>query len=574
MARLGTLRVGDVLDYERDIKGKGLIRLRAGVGAGKNYWARHLLEKHSDLQILLITSRKNTAEAEAFRLGTDCKIHTSRLIDTQDKDWFEDFPGNLMVCTNAYIEYFLKNLYRRDNPQTHLWNKFDLIFVDEVHSLTADASFADSPFAVERFIYYTLRYNARCDIVAMSGTPDSTDWLFTEGHWGTDYVNIDLYDQCIHLVPNVVYLFTRAVIAEKIRILWSQGKRLVYFANSVAGMADLIKELMLLGIPEEDIGIAFTQSDNADKLPPALVSSRHEIRNRLVSESKLLPSVKIFITTSQNKEGINIEDDDIKYMFSESHNQSDLEQMAGRVRGNPDNGTGLRSLIVVYDASPHPSLVSYVEQEFDQILLDHVSRIMDQHKTIVENGNKEYNKNLDIDSIQKNHHFLRYDYIAESFQFYEGRKKCCEQERSDKFTFDFLIDQFYDHIHYKITQQGVQISVTGGFELRRTWFPYSRLYHSSDTGTSLRERAANDLISFLLKNDYLDVKLDDTKQAAIKQFVHDLAAKYGQKELGFGRKIPDTLKPMLKYFDLDVTATSKHKNSNQIIQRPQPLDEE
>ena len=58
MARLGTLRVDDVLDYERDIKGKGIIRLRAGVGAGKNYWARHLLEKHPDLQILLITSRK------------------------------------------------------------------------------------------------------------------------------------------------------------------------------------------------------------------------------------------------------------------------------------------------------------------------------------------------------------------------------------------------------------------------------------------------------------------------------------------------------------------------------------
>ena len=48
MARLGTLRVSDVLDYERDIKGKGLVRLRAGVGAGKNYWARHLLEKHPE----------------------------------------------------------------------------------------------------------------------------------------------------------------------------------------------------------------------------------------------------------------------------------------------------------------------------------------------------------------------------------------------------------------------------------------------------------------------------------------------------------------------------------------------
>ena len=53
----------------------------------------------------------------------------------------------------------------------------------------------------------------------ISATADSTDWLFTEDHWGTDYASIVLYDKCIHLVPDVVYLFTRAVIAEKIRIL-------------------------------------------------------------------------------------------------------------------------------------------------------------------------------------------------------------------------------------------------------------------------------------------------------------------------------------------------------------------
>ena len=91
---------------------------------------------------------------------------------------------------------------------------------------------------------------------------------------------------------------------------------------------------------------------------------------------------------------------------------------------------------------------------------------------------------------------------------------------------------------------------------------------------SLRERATNELISFLAENDYLGVNLDITKQAVVKQFVYDLAAKYGQRELGFGRKIPETLKPMLKYFDLDVVATSKHKGSNQIIHMPHSPEEE
>ena len=568
MARLGTLRVDKALDYERDIKGKRLIRLRAGVGAGKNYWARHLLEKHPDLQILLITSRKNTAEAEAFRVDTDCKIHTSRLIDIHDKDWYEDFPGNLMVCTNAYIEYFLKNLYRRDNPKTHLWNKFDLIFVDEVHSLTSDASFANSPFAVERFIYHTLHMNHSCDIVAMSGTPAATDWLFTEEHWGTEYTSIDLYDQCIHLVPSNVHLLCRSVIAERIHGLWVHNQRVIYFVNTVSGMADLIKELVWTGIPEKDIGIAFTESENAGKLPAGLLNDKERIRQSLVSKSQLPPDIKIFITTSQNKEGISIEDDDIKYMFSESHNKTDLEQMAGRVRGNPDTGTGLRSLIVVYDAKPHPSLASYVEQEFDRILLDHVSPVMDKHKMRVENSNKKYNKEWDIDAIQNNHHFLRYDYIAESFQYYEGRQRCFEQERSDKFTFDFLMDQLYDHMQYEITPQGTQISVTGGYELRRSWFPYSRLYHSASAGTSPLEKATDEILSFLQAKEYFEVNLNEKKQGEVMECIRNLAQKYGQKELGFGRSIPTTPKPALKYFNLDVTPTSKHAKCDQIIHMP------
>ena len=574
MARLGTLRVSDVLDYERDIKGNRLVRLRAGVGAGKNYWARHLLEKHPNLQILLITSRKNTAQAEAFHIGADCKIHPSQLIDVSDRDWYPDHPGNLIVCTNAYIEHFFKNIYSKEHPQTHLWDKFDLIFVDEVHALTADASFADSPFAVERFIHHTLRYNTKCDIVAMSGTPDSTDWLFTEGHWGTNYVNIDLYDKCIHLVPDVVYLFTRAVVVEKIHILWSQGKRLIYFANSVTGMAGLVKELMLLGVPEGDIGIAFTQSDNADKLPSALVSGRHVIRKHLVSESKLLSSVKIFITTSQNKEGISIEDDDIKYMFSESHSKSDLEQMAGRVRGNPENGTGLHRLIVVYDAPPHTSLLNYVEQEFDSILVDHAESVMNEHQQFVEASGKKYSLETDIKAIQTNHHYLRYDHISETFQFYEGRKKCYQQNKKDEATFSSLIEQLYDHMYYESISAGAYVSVTGGYELSRSWFPYSRVYHSSDAGTSLFERATNDLLAYLKNNEYLEVPLDITKQEEVIQYVYDLAQKYGQKELGFGRKIPSTLRPMLKYFGLDVIATSKHKQSDQIIKNPHPVDSE
>ena len=110
MARSGTKRVSDILDYERDIKGRGLIRLRSGVGSGKNYWVWDLPEKYPDLQILMITSRKNVAEAEAIRVDASNRIPISKLIDTRDREWYQDLPGTLIICTNAYIEYFFKNI--------------------------------------------------------------------------------------------------------------------------------------------------------------------------------------------------------------------------------------------------------------------------------------------------------------------------------------------------------------------------------------------------------------------------------------------------------------------------------
>jgi hypothetical protein len=112
------------------------------------------------------------------------------------------------------------------------------------------------------------------------------------------------------------------------------------------------------------------------------------------------------------------------------------------------------------------------------------------------------------------------------------------------------------------------ISVTGGYELYRTWFPYSRVYYSSDTGMSPLEKATAEMMSFLQEKAYLDVSLDIKKQQEVMEFIHALAQKYGQRELGFGRNIPQTHKPALKYFGLDVTPTSKHAQSDQVIHTP------
>ena len=567
MARLGTLRVYDVLDYERDIKGKRLVRLRAGVGAGKNYWVRHLPEKHPNLQILMITSRKNVAEAEAFKLDTDCKIHTSTLIDIRDRDWCADYSGNLLICTNGYIEHFFKNLFDIQKPQTHLWNKFDLIVVDEVHSLTADASFADSPFYVERFIHHALRLNSDCDVLVMSGTPAPTDWLFTDGHWGTQYTSIDLYDRCIHLVPDSVFLMSREAVVERIHALWSRGKRLIYFINSVTKMAELVSALQREGIPLSDIGIAFSSSDNADLLSQELLDSKERIRQHLVQENRIPAEVKIFVSTSQNKEGISIIDDDIKYMFSENHNKADLEQMAGRVRGNPDTGTGLHGLIVVYDAPEHPSNFTFLDKEFDRHLVPHAMEVLKKHEDVVTELGQSYDFAKDVKAVHKEHSFLRYDAIGRDFAFYYAREQCDQQEKADRRTLHSLITLFDQQLHYESAPGGF-IGVTGGYELQRTWFPFSRLYRSPGPSTTPQEKARNELLSFLQENDYIDTRIDIAAQAKVKEQIYSLIRKYGNITLGFGPRLPTTLGPALRRFGLTLEAVAAHSSTDKIIRNP------
>lgn len=550
MARLGTLRVSDVLDYERDIKGKRLVRLRAGVGAGKNYWVTHLPEQHPDLQILMITSRKNVAQAEAFKLDTDCKIHTSKLIDIRDRDWYADYSGNLLICTNGYIEHFFKNIFDIQKPQTHLWNKFDLIVVDEVHSLTSDASFADSPFYVERFIHHALSLNSDCDVLVMSGTPAPTDWLFTDGHWGKQYASIDLYDRCIHLVPDSVFLMSREAVVERIHTLWSRGKRLIYFINSVKKMAELVSSLSREGIPLSDMGIAFTSSDNADLLPQELLDSKEQLRQHLVQKTRIPAEIKIFITTSQNKEGISIIDDDIKYMFSESHNKADLEQMAGRVRGNPENGTGLHGLIVVYDAPEHPSSFTFLDKEFDRLLVDQAKDVLRKHEDAVVASGQSYDFSTDVKAVHKKHPFLRYDSIGRSFAFYYAREQCDQQEKEDRSTLQSLITLFDQHLCY---------------ELQRTWFPYSRLYRSPGPSATPQEKARNELLSYLQENNYIDTRIDTAAQAKVKEQIYSLIQKYGKTTLGFSQIRPTTLGPALRRFGLTLEAVAAHSSTDKII---------
>jgi hypothetical protein len=398
----------------------------------------------------------------------------------------------------------------------------------------------------------------------MSGTQEPIDWIFSEDFLNEEYTLIDIYDTCIHLVPDIVSMMKKNVVPERIFNLWNHGKRLIYFVNSVASMADLIVKLKAYGIPEKDMAIAYSNSSNADRLPQTLVAQKNAVREYLVAHSSLPPEVKIFITTSQNKEGISIEDDDIKYMFSENHNKADLEQMAGRVRGNPDTGTGIRMLVVVYDAEENRNDWSFLECELDRKLVGQVENVMGLHEAAYKQSGKEYTLKNDISSIQKKHRYLQYDYISKQFLHFTGREKCEKQAMADSVDLYSYLEIFDEILYYYSDHSGSTYAATGRSELRKNWFPYSMVYSAPDRTMSGKEEAAMILLAFLQNNNFINVEITPAQADTILAEIHRLIVIYGTQELGFRNNNPQNLKPALQKFNLNCEPASHH-NRNKII---------
>ena len=89
--------LSEIIDLERDILPYRAILLHAGVGAGKNTWTKILAQK--GYRILLITSRRVTADVQVQNLDADQKIDIDRLLDLDDV-WGEIAPDVQKRMTN------------------------------------------------------------------------------------------------------------------------------------------------------------------------------------------------------------------------------------------------------------------------------------------------------------------------------------------------------------------------------------------------------------------------------------------------------------------------------------------
>lgn len=539
------------LDFRREIldSDKRLFMLIAGVGAGKNFWVKTLTEKgHEDkgyspngYKVLLITSRVATVDAQVIKLDADKRFDFFKLFAAED--WWGDDPPvqKVVCCTNSYIEWYVKNQYDPDNPQTHVWNAFDFIVLDEAHSMTCDATFSEAPFHVQSFLRHAHREAKNCRIVLMSGTPEPVSWLY-EGVANEAAVQaIDLYKKCRHIEPKHVRLLPSVGLADEIAKKLNKGKRIIYFATRTDSMRDLISALNEKGIPNDDIGISYSKDPKKDeKFPAELVEKMKRIKDALSEQEEVPSDVKILISTSKNKEGININNADIKDMVVESHQRDEVRQMAGRVRN------GLDYLVIDKDAPQHWSNGSALLFAVDRKCLASVNEAVLGFWESEKRRGMTVRRRDDISAVEAQFRYLRFDFFEEKFRVYTGRHRGDKLAAGSEGNFQANVEDWAESIY------------TGdyyGYDQLKAWFPSADIINYE--ARTLRG-AVGELFE---EKDVLGRVITKAERDILAEEIRELV-KFCKQEDTHLRSDFSSLKPALTQlgYDLDYAPGVRHGN--------------
>ena len=197
---------------------------------------------------------------------------------------------------------------------------------------------------------------------------------------------------------------------------------------------------------------------------------------KMLREECMLPEdIKLFVSTSRNKEGINIKNKDFSYMIVEAHNQSDVVQMAGRVR------YGIDELYIVLDAKQFELTSWKLESNFaateiafkDTATKEYSGAANDYFKAICRKSglsvfnNKQAGDNVYthkelkayIEYIEKTFDFVRFNFFRNVFELYDLRVSGYKYLDNSKKAFERAAEE--DNPYYELVSQ---------------WFPSAKVH--------------------------------------------------------------------------------------------------
>lgn len=342
------------------------------------------------------------------------------------------------VCTNAKVEHDLKKHYSAGDPTVQPWNRFDMIIIDEAHSLLSDATYQSSAFYVRRLIERTLKNSKTCKVIVMTGSPKILEKhpVIQKAHL------IDRMETCINVTPKSVRFITKEESAALQQQMLIERRKFIAFYNHVSDILALAEKAPAEA--QTGIAMAFSKAavlDQMKKTQDPRLQRMIDTQAYLAKHEKLPDDVYAFLSTSKNKEGINIKNEDIHVMFTEAHAELDVIQMAGRLRQPVD------VLYVVVDSQDHIDYENFHEHKTVQDIKLRAA-INDQYFQIcretgyVPNDPQEAwqepayshkERKAYIDFTHEKYRYLRYDYFSDCFRFYPervvGRQYYAEQRR-------------------------------------------------------------------------------------------------------------------------------------------------
>lgn len=336
VSTMGDKHLSDVITV-KDIMAirNNKICIFSGVGSGKNWFVEHELIKEGN--ILYITSRRAKVN----------EILEEKI--AQEYITWENETDDIVTTTNFGIEKLVKN-EKFGRRLSEIITHFRFIVVDEAHSISTDAPFANSAFHVFTFLQYVEHRYQHIKIILMTGTPEPLQSI-------PNFINkfhiFDKMNECINLVPHKIRFLKKEQALEMIAqmVKMDDTEKTIYYSNSatgiVKGQKSLYRKLVAQGVKSAQIAISMGEkgiSDNKiylSELEDICKKTKESITtNNTISE-------RVLLTTSTLKEGVNINDESIKYVFCESHLLSDIQQFAGRVR------TTIDTLYIIINATQH-----------------------------------------------------------------------------------------------------------------------------------------------------------------------------------------------------------------------------
>ena len=567
-----------VNQVEESIHKYRVVEINSGVGSGKNHWANRLLDPKAtggtQYNILYITSRKATAGAEARKNDTKRYIDLEQVLATDTA--FGSLKQFGFTVTNSGVEKFVTDCLDKDKTSLidELCTRLDFIILDEAHSMVTDAVFSDAPFWVVQFLKYALHVNPKLTVIMMTGTPKPIGWLsglaritetevedeynMDEGwyyeelsgdpEWFTEnFRRYDFMDVCYNVHPMHVHFKTRDECYKLMVKRLNEGEKVIYFAEDIDYIRELWKKLNEKKVlPINEIAVGFSREKERSSFTPELpTTQREDIENYLKEHEKLPEHIRLFITTTKFKEGVNIRNKDIKTMMAESLWDSELTQMAGRIRN------GLVNFYVVYDRRKHINdKYVYMESLGNDIDTDALNCMYTQY----EQEYSAFAEDLIEDRISKGEKtfpFCRYDRLnSQKFVTYEGRLygEVGRKLSADKLT--AAIGRWDDYLFSEGKDES-RITWTGESYLKNC-FPYSKVHAPKVEPTESRlSKAKADVEALLNDKGWLNTKIESGRKEELLKKIQEIEETYSLNQ-------HKQLKRALNTFGYDIQDGSKN----------------